>query len=364
MNFENNVAQIADDAVVEIRNLTKKYGTKKAVDNVSFKVRRGEILGFLGPNGAGKSTTMNILTGYISATDGEVRVDGVDVLENPKAVKQKIGYLPENPPLYFDMTVREYLKFVYELKGVKKPEKEHLDEVMNVVKITHAADRMIKNLSKGYKQRVGLAQALIGDPEVLVLDEPTVGLDPKQIIDIRNVICEIGKSRTVILSTHILQEVSAVCDRVAIINRGRLVALDTLEALSEAFGEKGKFVIRAVGDAARVKEILGCVSGMKFFGFVGSFEVDTVDFVLEFENGLDLRREVFEAFAKAGVPLIGFRSTELSLEEIFIKVTNNSESVREVSEKSSDNRKKTEDNKTATNGSDKKDEADGEAKKQ
>ena len=237
MDLENNAAVLADmpsedGAVIEICGLTKKYGSKKAVDNISFKVRRGEILGFLGPNGAGKSTTMNILTGYISATSGSVRVDGLDVLENPKEVKKKIGYLPENPPLYFDMTVREYLKFVYELKGAKKPEREHIDEVMEIARISHMADRMIKNLSKGYKQRVGLAQALIGDPEVLILDEPTVGLDPKQIIEIRNVIRELGKDRTVILSTHILQEVSAVCDRVAIINRGRLVALDTLESLS------------------------------------------------------------------------------------------------------------------------------------
>ena len=311
-----------DDAVIRICGLTKKYGAKKAVNKISFDVKRGEILGFLGPNGAGKSTTMNIITGYISATSGTVEVDGIDILESPKEARKKIGYLPENPPLYLDMTVSEYLNFVYELKKVREPRKEHIDGIMQVVKITHVADRMIRNLSKGYKQRVGLAQALIGNPDVLILDEPTVGLDPKQIIEIRNVIRELGRSRTVILSTHILQEVTAICDRVAIINHGRVAALDTIENLSASFGEKGKYLVRAIGSRDEVRDILNSVAGMKYAGFVKVSEPKTVDFMIEFEEGLDLRREVFEAFASGNVPLIGFRSMDLSLEEIFIKITN------------------------------------------
>lgn len=321
-----------DDAVIKICGLTKKYGTKCAVDGIDFSVKRGEIMGFLGPNGAGKSTTMNILTGYISATSGAVLVDGIDILENPKAVKKKIGYLPENPPLYFDMTVREYLEFVYELKKVKEKRDAHLGRIMQIVKITHVADRMIKNLSKGYKQRVGLAQALIGDPEVLVLDEPTVGLDPKQIIEIRNVIKELGRSRTVILSTHILQEVSAVCDRVTIINHGRIVAMNTLEGLSEDMGEKGKYLIRAAESETKVRFVLSSIPGMKYMGYVNSFEPGTSDFIIEFEPGLDLRENVFRAFAEADIPLIGFKSMELTLEEIFIRVTNAPEVVEEPEE--------------------------------
>lgn len=313
------------DTVIEICDLTKKYGTKKAVDNISFTVNRGEVLGFLGPNGAGKSTTMNILTGYISASSGKALVNGIDVLENPKAVKAKIGYLPENPPLYFDMTVREYLDFVYELKKVKLPRERHIQEIMRIVKIEHVADRIIKNLSKGYKQRTGLAQALIGDPEVLILDEPTVGLDPKQIIEIRDVIKVLGKNRTVILSTHILQEVSAVCDRVAIINQGKLAAIDSLQNLSARLGEKGKYLIRTAGSKSDVEAVLASIDGLKLVEQIDSAEPDTLDFKLAFEEGLDLRRSLFEAFASAHIPLLEFKSLELSLEEIFIKITSDSD---------------------------------------
>ena len=222
--------------MIEVNNLTKQYGQHKAVDNISFKVEKGEILGFLGPNGAGKSTTMNIITGYISATEGTVKVDGFDILEQPGEVKKRIGYLPELPPLYMDMTVEEYLTFVCNIKKVSvHKQKEMLGKVMNAVKITDMRKRLIKNLSKGYKQRVGLAQAMIGEPQVLILDEPTVGLDPKQIIEIRNVIKSLGKDHTIILSSHILSEVSAVCDRVLIINKGKIVAIDTPENLAKGF---------------------------------------------------------------------------------------------------------------------------------
>ena len=217
--------------MVEVKNLTKYYGDIKAVDDISFTVETGEVLGFLGPNGAGKSTTMNMITGYISSTSGTVTIDGSEILEDPKKTKAKIGYLPEIPPLYMDMTVRKYLEFVFDLKKVKLPEKEHIDEVMRLVRITEQADRIIKNLSKGYRQRVGLAQALIGNPPVLILDEPTVGLDPNQIIEIRKLIKSLGKRHTVIFSSHVLSEISATCDRIIVISNGKIVA-----AFNRCFG--------------------------------------------------------------------------------------------------------------------------------
>jgi len=320
---------IEEDIVIEISGLEKVYGTKKAVSKASFSVKRGEIMGFLGPNGAGKSTTMNILTGYLSPSSGTVKVDGLDILEHPKEAKKKIGYLPENPPLYFDMTVFEYLDFAYDLKKVKLNKEEHLEEIMKLVKILNVKDRMIKNLSKGYKQRVGLAQALIGNPDVLVLDEPTVGLDPKQIIEIRNVIKEIGKSRTIILSTHILQEVSAVCDRVTVINKGHIIVSDSLINIQEKMGDKGKYLLRVAGTEVQAREILEKIENIRFMGYVGKRENDTVDFMVEAEEGFDIRKNIFEAFAAANLPLVEFKSTELSLEEIFIRLTNSAEFIPE-----------------------------------
>ena len=219
--------------MIEVKNLTKSYNGNVAVDDISFTVGSGEILGFLGPNGAGKSTTMNILTGYISSTSGTAALDGIDILENPLAAKRKIGYLSEQPPVYLDMTVDEYLSFVYELKKSKLPKKAHLGEICELVKIADMRKRLIRNLSKGYRQRVGLAQALVGNPPILILDEPTVGLDPKQIIEIRSLVKKLGKNHTVILSSHILPEVQAVCDKVVIINEGKIVADGTLESLRE-----------------------------------------------------------------------------------------------------------------------------------
>lgn len=323
--------QMAEDnnTVIEILGLEKRYGSKKAVSNASFSVKRGEIMGFLGPNGAGKSTTMNILTGYLSPTSGSVKVDGLDILEYPSEVKKKIGYLPENPPLYLDMTVSEYLNFVYDLKKAKNDRQEHIEEIMRLVKILGVKDRMIKNLSKGYKQRVGLAQALIGDPEVLILDEPTVGLDPKQIIEIRNVIKELGKTRTIILSTHILQEVSAVCDHVTVINRGQIIISDTLSNIQEKMGDKGKYVIRISGNENQVKDILGGIENIKFFGSLGEKEENTVDFLVEAEENADIREAIFFAFSEAKVPLVGLSSLELSLEEIFIRLTNSANVIQE-----------------------------------
>ena len=249
--------------MIEVINLTKRYGDKKAVDNISFKAEDGEVLGFLGPNGAGKSTTMNILTGYISCTDGKALIDGVDILEDPIKAKKQIGYLPELPPLYMDMTVKEYLYFVYDLKKCKLPKVSHLKDICGLVKIDHVYNRIIKNLSKGYRQRVGLAQALIGNPKVLILDEPTVGLDPKQIIEIRTLIRKLGKNHTVILSSHILSEVQAVCDKIIVINEGKVVANDTEEHLSQKLSGEHKLTAKIQGDKDKIVRAMQGIKGVE-----------------------------------------------------------------------------------------------------
>ncbi len=307
--------------MVEIKNLTKKYGSQLAVDHISFTVKQGEILGFLGPNGAGKSTTMNILTGYLSATSGEVKIDGYDILDNPVEAKKKIGYLPEHPPLYMDMTVREYLDFVYDLKKVEEDREAHLSKICDTVKITDVQNRLISNLSKGYKQRVGLAQAMVGNPEVLILDEPTVGLDPKQIIEIRSVIKQLGREHTVILSSHILQEVNAICERVIIINKGRLVASDTPENLGKSISNENKFQLRVAGDERSILDALEAVNGIKYIKSLGRKETGSIDFILEAEPDVDVRTPVFNALAAAGLPILSLQTMDMSLEDIFLEVT-------------------------------------------
>ncbi|MGI5851371.1 MAG: ABC transporter ATP-binding protein, partial [Caldicoprobacterales bacterium] len=285
-------------------------------------VNEGEILGFLGPNGAGKSTTMNIITGYISATEGTVTVDGYDILDNPEEVKKRIGYMPELPPLYLDMTVREYLNFVFEIKKVDlKDRKQEMDRILELVRITDVSDRLIKNLSKGYKQRVGLAQALVGNPPVLILDEPTVGLDPKQIIEIRNLIKQLGRKHTIILSSHILPEVSAVCERVVIINKGRIVASDTPENLSKRLGESSKLTLRIAASERQAVKVLKDVAGIKYVEAQGVREPDTVDVWIEAEKDIDVRRPVFNALSRAGYPILQMKSMDLTLEDIFLQVT-------------------------------------------
>ena len=250
--------------MIEISDLVKYYGDVAAVDHISFKVQKGEILGFLGPNGAGKTTTMNILTGYISATSGKVTINGHDILEEPASAKKAIGYLPEQPPLYLDMTVLEYLKFVSELKNVPKKERiRRIAEIMYITRIADVADRVIHNLSKGYRQRVGIAQALIGDPEVLVLDEPTVGLDPNQIAETRNLIKTLGKNHTIILSTHILSEVQALCDRVVIISGGRIAAVDTLNGLSQSLSGISRLLLTFEGPMRETSEKIRALPGVK-----------------------------------------------------------------------------------------------------
>ena len=320
--------------MIEIKNLVKQYGNHKAVNDISFTVKTGEILGFLGPNGAGKSTTMNILTGYLSATSGEVKIDGFDILDNPVEAKKKIGYLPELPPLYMDMTVREYLDFVYDLKQVKEDRETHLTRICDTVKITDVSHRLIANLSKGYKQRVGIAQAMVGNPEVLILDEPTVGLDPKQIIEIRNVIRELGKNHTVILSSHILQEVNAICERVIIINKGRLMASDTPDNLAKSLSNANKFQLRVRGEEQAVSEAISAVSGVKYVETIGSKESGTFDFLVEAEPTVDVRAALFFALAEKKLPILSMQNTDISLEEIFLELTKaqGGRSISQVSE--------------------------------
>ena len=321
---------------VEIKNLTKLYGKNKALNDISFSVKKGEIMGFLGPNGAGKSTTMNIICGCISANSGSASVCGQDVLENPKLVKSKIGYLPEQPPLYFDMTVDEYLDFVFELKKVKLDRVSHLNEITELVKISHIRKRMIRNLSKGYKQRVGLAQALIGNPEVLILDEPTVGLDPKQIIEIRNVIKQLGKTRTVILSTHILQEVEAVCDSVTIISYGKIVAQNTLEGLVEETGGKNKYIIKVLGNAQDARYALDAIPEIVSVETIKA-EKGSGEFVIEQMPETDVRGSVTKAMAERNLTIASLRSAALSLEEMFIRLTGENLSDEKTKEQGKEN---------------------------
>ena len=307
--------------MIEIQNLTKNYGQIKAVNNLNFTVEKGEILGFLGPNGAGKSTTMNIITGYIPSSEGTVRVCGHDILENPKEVKKRIGYLPEQPPVYLDMTVYDYLSFVSDLKMVdKKQKKSQIGDIMELVKITDHKDRLIKNLSKGYRQRVGLAQALVGSPDVLILDEPTVGLDPKQIIEIRKLIKALGKAHTIILSSHILPEVSAVCERVVIINKGEIAAVDTPENLSKNFGSISRLSVTIAGPKSSVVGQIKEIYGVKYIEPNVEREKDVINYVVESDKDVDIRRPLFFAMAKSGYPIIELKSLNMSLEDIFLQI--------------------------------------------
>ncbi|CZT56140.1 ABC transporter ATP-binding protein [Solibaculum mannosilyticum] len=306
--------------MIEVQNLCKQYGPIKAVQDISFNINEGEIVGFLGPNGAGKSTTMNILTGYLSASSGKVTVGGVDILEDPMGVKKQIGYLPEQPPLYLDMTVKEYLNFIYNLKGLKLSRKAHIDEVCHLVRIDHVYNRLIGNLSKGYKQRVGVAQALLGNPKVLILDEPTVGLDPKQIIEIRNLIKHLGRNHTIILSSHILSEVQAVCERLIVINQGQIVADGTPTELSNSLRTDHKLVARIAGPQENVYQALISMSQITDVSTVGEKEPGVFEFTIESKQGSDVRRDLFEMASKNNWPLMGLRNNELTLEDVFLQL--------------------------------------------
>lgn len=308
--------------MIEVENLTKKYGSHVAVDNLSFRVERGMIYGFLGPNGAGKSTTMNMMTGYIAATSGTVKINGYDILKNPEQAKKSIGYLPELPPVYPDMTVYEYLKFVAELKKVKKNERQaQIEDVMKQTQIEDVKGRLIKNLSKGYKQRVGLAQAIIGYPEVIILDEPTVGLDPKQIIEIRELIRELAKKHTIILSSHILSEVSAVCDHIMIISKGKLVASDTPEGLMTLLKGGKQMKLSVLGEQSKVEELLQSMDSVKDFSMQPPRAEGLVSVNIRTEDTQDIRVELFHRLAAADMPIMELSLSEKSLEDVFLELT-------------------------------------------
>lgn len=307
--------------MIEVKELTKHYGDKKAVNGISFTVNDGEILGFLGPNGAGKSTTMNMLTGYISSISGTAIINGVDILDDPIKAKSNIGYLPEIPPLYTDMTVKSYLNYIYDLKKCKLPRKEHMQSICNLCKITDVKDRIIKHLSKGYKQRVGLAQALIGNPPVLILDEPTVGLDPSQVKEIRNLIKKLGKSHTVILSSHILSEVQQVCDRVIIINGGRVAADDTADNLSKKMSVDPRVVVRLEGDKEEILKALKAVSEIKSVTLEREIGENVNEYEIEAEENADVCHKIGELALENKWVVLKMHTTELTLEDIFLKIT-------------------------------------------
>ena len=315
--------------MVEIKNLVKNYGNKNAVDDISFTIKEGEIVGFLGPNGAGKSTTMNIITGYLSATSGTVTVGGYDIFKEPLEVKRQLGFLPEQPPLYMDMTVYEYLSFVFDLKNCEFNKREHLAEVMEKVKITDVKNRLIKNLSKGYKQRVGIAQAIVGNPKFLIFDEPTVGLDPVQIIEIRNLIRSLGKKHTVIWSTHILPEVQAICDRIIIINEGKLIANEKTSELNRVVGQSTKMKVKVAGPNREVLNLLKSLQGVVSAKSDGVREGDVYTYILETSPAFDVRKIIFNALASHSWPMMGMEYLEAELEDVFVRLIQSEENRKE-----------------------------------
>ena len=311
--------------MIRVENLVKRYGTNYALDDVSFEIGEGEIVGLLGPNGAGKSTTMNILTGYLSATAGAAYVNGINILENPIEAKKYIGFLPEQPPVYPDMTVMEYLNFVYELKGCELNREAHLEEVLSVVRLGDVRNRLIKNLSKGYKQRVGIAQALINDPKVIIFDEPTVGLDPKQILEVRNLLRSLGKKHTVILSTHILAEVQAVCERVVIINKGKIIANEKTSELTRTIEDGYQYQFKICGPEREIAASLEKINGVRSATPTGERDMDSYSFVVESERGIDVRKAVFNLCSRMGWAILGLSPVGTDLETIFIRLVERSE---------------------------------------
>lgn len=306
--------------MVEVKNLTKYYGNIKAVDDISFTVETGEILGFLGPNGAGKSTTMNMITGYLSSTSGTVTIDGSEILDDPKKAKSKIGYLPEIPPLYIEMTVRKYLEFMFDLKKVKLPKKEHINEVMRLVHITEQSERIIKHLSKGYRQRVGFAQALLGNPPVIILDEPTVGLDPKQIIEIRNLIKSLGKKHTVIFSSHVLSEVSEICDRIIVISEGRIAADAKTDELSTQVLGNQKLAVQIEGNSSDVVSAIKKIPAVVRVIKTGE-QNDAGKYMIEYDKDSNIRRDVFNAMVRINCAILDMQSGNETLEDLFLRLT-------------------------------------------
>ena len=331
--------------MIEVKNLVKKYGNHTAVDHLNFTIEEGHVYGFLGPNGAGKSTTMNIMTGYLGATEGEVLINGHDILKEPEEAKKQIGYLPELPPLYMEMTVREYLEFVAELKGIAKNKREEsINEVEKMVKIWEVENRLIRNLSKGYRQRVGLAQAVLGFPEIIILDEPSVGLDPKQIIEIRELIRQLAKKHTVILSSHILAEVREVCDYILIISKGKLVASDTPENLERNLGDSDLIEIETKASQDEVRRILETVDGIRSIS-TKHLENGITWAQIQEKKITDIREKVFQAFAQNHQPLLKLNPLQVSLEDVFMELTQSDRAAEEYAEKAK--KKETEDMKDA-----------------
>ena len=331
--------------MIEVKNLVKKYGNHTAVDHLNFTIEEGHVYGFLGPNGAGKSTTMNIMTGYLGATEGEVLINGHDILKEPEEAKKQIGYLPELPPLYMEMTVREYLEFVAELKGIAKNKREEsINEVEKMVKIWEVENRLIRNLSKGYRQRVGLAQAVLGFPKIIILDEPSVGLDPKQIIEIRELIRQLSKKHTVILSSHILAEVREVCDYILIISKGKLVASDTPENLERNLGDSDLIEIETKASPDEVRRILETVDGIRSIS-TKHLENGITWAKIQEKKNTDTREKVFQAFAQNHQPLLKLNPLQVSLEDVFMELTQSDRAAEEYAEKAK--KKETEDMKDA-----------------
>ena len=331
--------------MIEVKNLVKKYGNHTAVDHLNFTIEEGHVYGFLGPNGAGKSTTMNIMTGYLGATEGEVLINGHDILKEPEEAKKHIGYLPELPPLYMEMTVHEYLEFVAELKGIAKNKREEsINEVEKMVKIWEVENRLIRNLSKGYRQRVGLAQAVLGFPKIIILDEPSVGLDPKQIIEIRELIRQLAKKHTVILSSHILAEVREVCDYILIISKGKLVASDTPENLERNLGDSDLIEIETKASPDEVRRILETVDGIRSIS-TKYLENGITWAQIQEKKNTDIREKVFQAFAQNHQPLLKLNPLQVSLEDVFMELTQSDRAAEEYAEKAK--KKETEDMKDA-----------------
>lgn len=317
--------------MIQVENLVKKYGNHTAVDQLSFTVEKGQIYGFLGPNGAGKTTTMNIMTGYIAASSGTVMINGYDILKEPLKAKQCIGYLPELPPLYMDMTVWEYLLFVSELKKIPRKQRvEHVEKIIDDLQLTDVKDRLIKNLSKGYKQRVGLAQALIGYPEVIILDEPMVGLDPKQIIEMRDLIKGLAKEHTIILSSHILSEVSAVCDHIMIISKGKLVASGSPEQLQKMMQVKVELEVTVLGDAKQAEAVLKPMEQIESYTLEPAEDDGSIRILVTPKENEDIRRELSMALSGAGLPILSMNRLEKSLEDIFLELTGSQEAADSV----------------------------------
>ncbi len=307
--------------MIELKNVTKKYGKVTAVDNISFSVKEGEIVGLLGPNGAGKSTTMNMMTGFIEQTEGEIIINGYDITKKPKKAKKSIGYMPEGVPLYTDLTVKEFVTYMAEIKQVNRKErKEKVEKIIEKTGLKDVEKKLIRNLSRGYKQRVSMAGALVGEPKILILDEPTVGLDPKQITEIRNMIKELGKTHTVILSSHILSEVSQICNKVIIINKGKIVAVDTPENLENKVNNKNCIYVTVEDNENKIDTIKNKIKEIKSIQLTQKNEDGTKQYIIEAEGDIDLRKIIFNEFAKENITIFEMKKADTTLEEAFMKL--------------------------------------------